>query len=303
MQATDAATPNGRTFSAFGPEDNYEDILRNLANELDTARRELQQRDRRQAGIARIQAARTKWNETPWKPGREIYEELAKRLPTECLLREVFERLSETDAALAFIIEDHDCINGRVEALESTSTDLVQRVHDLELLFEEVQADHRAMKEALLHRRRSSNGTSTSELTSTIAPDGAVNLVVMKHLTELQFQELQQVGCRAFLGLDCAEFGLQYVRGWRSKSGVGWSAVVEVGSGKRKEFTKKFSMARRELRLDVVVVPYLSSEVMELRKQRTAVFRSLVDQGLSPKWSGDADVWYVHNGVRVKYKF
>ncbi|GLC34158.1 hypothetical protein PLESTM_000164600 [Pleodorina starrii] len=250
-----------------------------------------------------MQAAKTKWEETSWEPGKDVYKKLAQNMPTDVLICELFSRLSETDAALSSCVDDQAELAGRVEALQSTSSDTTNRVQALEMLSEAFQADHRAMKEAVLQRRMSCSEASTSDSPSS-APKGDADLgeLVLKNLTKAQLQKLQGGVWSDVLGPGSGEFGARYLRCWQSSSGR-WSAVVGVDPHKRIAFTKLLSKARQEGWTSVVVTPYLSTEVMELRRQRTEVFRSLINSGFSPKWSGQADIRYSSEGKSVLYDF
>ncbi len=56
--------------------------------------------------------------------------------------------------------------------------------------------------------------------------------------------------------------------------------------------------------LTAVLVPYLSRAAMQLRQERTGVFRNLACSGANPKWEGTADIRYTDgNGVRRLYEF
>ena len=129
------------------------------------------------------------------------------------------------------------------------------------------------------------------------------DFLVLKNLTEAQLHKLQEGVWSDLLGAASAEFDAEYIRCWRARGGERWSAVVRVDPRVRKRFTKVISNLRSEMQFEVVVMPYLPPAVMELRKQREEVFRSLVHKGLSPKWVGNAEIEYMQNGMKVLYEF
>ena len=98
------------------------------------------------------------------------------------------------------------------------------------------------------------------------------------------------------------EGDLVWKREW-SQSGR-YSAVVQILKGQRSKVLKEAKLWKGVEGLEVVLVPYLSRAAMQLRQERTDVFRSLVESGANPKWEGSADIRYSdESGVRRLYVF
>ncbi|KAG2439104.1 hypothetical protein HYH02_006626 [Chlamydomonas schloesseri] len=97
------------------------------------------------------------------------------------------------------------------------------------------------------------------------------------------------------------EGALTYVRSW-AQGNIMLSVVVQVEEGRRADVLKAAKGWRQES--GVVVAPYLSRQSMQLRKQRTEVFRGLYEAGANPKWVGCADICFTNGqGERVMHQF
>ncbi|KAG2484917.1 hypothetical protein HYH03_016303 [Edaphochlamys debaryana] len=234
--------------------------------------------------------ASARWSETAWQPGGKLFDELslAKKLSTEALLREVFTRLSETDAALTEVIDEQESLSGRTDKLQKGADEVCERVRCLE----ETVA---GLKDEWQERRQSSNAALTSSR-GWSEPLEEKDKVVVKHLSEEGLSALRRGGVEWLLG-EGTGLGAWFRRCWRSTTGT-WCAVMEINPHQKSEFLRAAKQRRSVSK--AVIVPYLTREGMQVRKARTEVFRSLAKQGQEPKWKDGADICYVVDGKRVQ---
>ncbi|KXZ43561.1 hypothetical protein GPECTOR_87g424 [Gonium pectorale] len=122
--------------------------------------------------------------------------------------------------------------------------------------------------------------------------------MIVKGVNPEQLEKLKAGDWKWLVGDD--DMGLhppQYIRSWKASKDAGWKVVLNVEMGQRWAFTKLGKKA------GVVWAPYLSGPEMQLRKQRTELFRSLKEEGYSPKWHGSAGIRYIKDGETLDYKF
>ncbi len=86
------------------------------------------------------------------------------------------------------------------------------------------------------------------------------------------------------------------IRSWPDKDGNS-NVLLVVKPSQKSQFTKQGKLAK------VVWAPYLSPGDLELRRQRTEIFRTLQEEGYKPKWHGKAGIRYFRDGKAVDYSF
>ncbi len=111
---------------------------------------------------ALLTAAASKWSETPWEEGCIAYDCLAKKLSLKALVKELYVRLSETDAFVSHHLAEHDEVKGRVAVLEEGNEAIYERLNMLETAAADLEISYKETKQLLQERRASSQSTSTS---------------------------------------------------------------------------------------------------------------------------------------------
>ena len=230
------------------------------------------------------------WCNLKWQYGAEEFEhlKLSKFLGMPDLLKDLYVRLSMTDAAL-------ECHRDKQFLKSEELTIAFNKLFDkVELMMEEIEL----LKERADSSRHASTSRSGDEDEGTDEDED--RCVVFKNVAAGDVEKAKRGDFTWLPGPPEAGL-LSFVR-VLSAAGGSSSLVVQVAEGKREKL-RKVAKAWKS-KQGVVMVPYLSRRSMQLRQERTAIYKGLAEAGAEPKWAGLADIEYLNGeGDRVLYVF